>query len=45
MIDLGRLDPDDIIDLPALCNSGLFRLSQDMGALHDFGVNLTDEVR
>ncbi|KAK3091006.1 hypothetical protein FSP39_016410 [Pinctada imbricata] len=41
MIDTGRVDKDEVIDLTALCNSGLYRL--DLNNSKDFGVQLTDE--
>lgn len=40
MIDTNRLDTSKPIDLVALCNTGVFRISPDQ---HHFGVQLTDE--
>ena len=41
MIDTGRIDPSEPIDLTTICNTKLYKLDP-----HDreFGVQLTDEV-
>lgn len=41
MIDLGRIDADEPIDLTTLCNTNLYHI--ELHKRH-FGVNLTDEV-
>ncbi|KAK3584952.1 hypothetical protein CHS0354_009636 [Potamilus streckersoni] len=40
MIDLGRVNPDEPIDLTTLCNTKLYKCSPEH---HHYGVNLTDE--
>ena len=41
MIDLGRVDPEEPIDLNTICNTRLYRLN---AWSKDYGVNLTEEV-
>ena len=42
LIDLGHLDPEEPIDLTAICNTKTVPV--DVSQRH-YGVNLTDEVR
>ncbi|KAL1490630.1 hypothetical protein ABEB36_013291 [Hypothenemus hampei] len=40
LVDLNRIDPTKPVDLVAIINSGMYKMSVDQ---HHFGVNLTDE--
>jgi large subunit ribosomal protein L15 len=41
LIDLGRLDPTQPIDLTSICNTKLLKIE---AAKREFGIQLTDEV-
>lgn len=41
MIDLGRVNPDEPIDLNTICNTKLYKLDPWS---KEYGINLTDEV-
>jgi len=40
-IDVGRINPDEPIDLTTICNTKLFKLNPKE---NEFGIHLTDEV-
>lgn len=42
LIDLGRVNPDEPIDLTTLCNTKVIRVVPER---NHYGINLTDEVR
>ncbi len=41
LIDLGRLDPNEPIDLTSICNTKIVMLNPDA---KEYGIQLTDEV-